>query len=182
MRAKSRILSALGVIIAVAVLVAACETKRSGRHPKDGAPGSAASRDLSKIPDAVPRVEPIRAANSRPYTVNGKTYIPRTRVEPFSQHGTASWYGRQFHGRTTAGGERYDMYAMTAAHPTLPIPSYARVTSLENGRSVVVRINDRGPFQRGRVIDLSYVAARKLGFIDKGTAKVKVEQIVPVSR
>jgi len=91
----------------------------------------------------------------------------------------ASWYGNRFHGKPTASGEKYDMYAMTAAHPILPIPSYARVTSLENGRSVVVRINDRGPFLHGRVVDLSYVAAWKLGFVDKGTARVEVEQIVP---
>jgi rare lipoprotein A len=100
-------------------------------------------------------------------------------VEPFRQRGAASWYGRRFHGRRTASGEPYNMYAMTAAHPTLPISSYARVTSLENGRSVVVRINDRGPFLRGRIMDLSYAAAEKLGYIKKGSAQVEIEQILP---
>jgi len=188
MFAGYRILRILGLAVAVSILGAACDTtpssapsgqKRGGGYYKDDGPGSASSKDLAKIPDAVPRAEPLRDRNNRPYRAQGKAYTPHTRVEPFSQRGVASWYGRRFHGRSTASGERYNMYAMTAAHPTLPIPSYARVTSLENGRSVVVRINDRGPFLHGRIIDLSYVAAWKLGFINKGSAKVEVEQIVP---
>ena len=180
MRSRCRILCILGVAaVAVSILIACDTSSKKGGYYKDDGPGRASSRDLSKIPDARPRVESVRAANSRPYTVNGKTYTPRTRVEPFRQQGMASWYGNRFHGKPTASGEKYDMYAMTAAHPILPIPSYARVTSLENGRSVVVRINDRGPFLHGRVVDLSYVAAWKLGFVDKGTARVEVEQIVP---
>jgi rare lipoprotein A len=187
MYAENRILHVLGAIVTVSVL-AACgttpshapsEQKRGGGYYKDDGPGSASSQKLAKIPDAVPRAEPLRAHNNRPYRVHGKTYTPRTRVESFRQRGVASWYGRRFHGRPTASGESYDMYAMTAAHPTLPIPSYARVTSLENGRSVVVRINDRGPFLHGRIIDLSYVAAWKLGYINKGSAQVEVEQILP---
>ncbi len=100
-------------------------------------------------------------------------------VQPFRQRGTASWYGKRFHGKKTASGEPYDMYAMSAAHPTLPIPSYARVTNLANGRSVIVRVNDRGPFHAGRVIDLSYAAAHKLGYIAQGSAQVEVEAIIP---
>jgi len=181
MRPGSRILCTLGVIVAVSILAVACGTsqKRSGGYYKDDGPGAASTRDLSKIPNAKPYAEPLRARNNQPYTVNGKTYTPRNNVAPFRQQGVASWYGNRFHGKPTASGEKYDMYAMTAAHPILPIPSYARVTSLESGRSVIVRINDRGPFLHGRAIDLSYVAAWKLGFVDKGTTKVEVEQIVP---
>jgi len=179
MRIGNRILRALGVLVAVSILAACTPQKRDGGYYKDDGPGRASSRDLSRIPDATPRVEPLHASKNRPYTVNGKTYTPRTRVEPFRQSGVASWYGRRFHGKSTASGEKYNMYAMTAAHPTLPIPSYVRVTSLENGRSVVVRVNDRGPFLHGRIIDLSYAAAGKLGYADKGSARVKIEQIVP---
>jgi rare lipoprotein A len=102
-----------------------------------------------------------------------------TSLQPFRQRGMASWYGKRYHGQKTSSGEVYDMYAMTAAHPTLPIPSYARVTNLANGRSVVVRINDRGPFRGTRIIDVSYVAAHKLGFIQAGQAQVDVEAVVP---
>jgi rare lipoprotein A len=105
--------------------------------------------------------------------------VPLTRVGPFQQRGTASWYGKRFHGGSTASGERYDMYKMSAAHPVLPIPSYARVTNLANGRSVVVRVNDRGPFHDGRIIDLSYAAAYKLGYVAAGSARVLVEQVIP---
>lgn len=193
MRTGSQMLRVFGGVVAAVMLLSACSTMSSrapsgqkrgaegGGYYKDDGPGDASSRDLSKIPDAAPRKEAIRSANNRPYRALGKTYTPHTRLEPFRQRGMASWYGRRFHGRRTASGERYDMYAMTAAHPTLPIPSYARVTSLENGRSVVVRVNDRGPFLRGRIIDLSYVAASKLGYIKKGSANVEVEQVLPGS-
>ena len=110
-------------------------------------------------PTPTPRAEPLHRYANRPYTVFGKGYRRLLRVQPFRQRGLASWYGKRFHGQKTSSGEPYDMYKMTAAHPTLPIPSYARVTNLANGRSVVVRVNDRGPFHAGRVIDLSYVAA-----------------------
>ena len=109
----------------------------------------------------------------------GKRYVPLTRVGPFQQKGIASWYGRRFHGNPTSSGEPYDMYKMTAAHPILPIPSFARVTNISNGRSVVVRINDRGPFHSNRIIDLSYAAAYKLGYVAAGSTRVLVEQIVP---
>jgi len=174
----------LGIAVVAVLLLPACSTspqKRGGGYYKDDGPGSVSSVELSKIPDAKPHAEPLRDRNNKPYTVNRKTYTPGTRVEPFRQSGIASWYGRRFHGRPTASGEKYNMYAMTAAHPTLPIPSYVRVTSLENGRSVVVRINDRGPFLHGRIIDLSYAAAGKLGYTSKGSARVEVEQIIPGS-
>ena len=113
----------------------------------------------------------------RPYTVLGQRYVPHTNEQPFRQTGAASWYGKKFHGRKTANGETYDMYAMTAAHPTLPLPSYAKVTRPSTGQSVIVRINDRGPFHRARIIDLSYVAAAKLGLIEPGSGTVVVEAI-----
>jgi rare lipoprotein A len=109
----------------------------------------------------------------------GRKYVPLTRVGIYKQRGTASWYGKRFHGSPTSSGERYDMYKMSAAHPILPIPSYARVTNLANGRSVVVRVNDRGPFHAGRAIDLSYAAAYRLGYVGHGSAQVEIEQIVP---
>ena len=154
-------------------------TPRGGGYYKDDGPESHPPSGLEKLPDAAPRTEPLISRLNRPYKALGKTYTPRTRLEPFRQRGVASWYGRRFHGKRTASGEPYNMYAMSAAHPTLPIPSYARVTRLSNGRSVVVRINDRGPFLHGRIIDLSYAAALKLGYIDTGSAEVEVEQLLP---
>lgn len=143
---------------------------------KDGGPGR--DLDVSHIPDAVPRPEVrTRAGNSNPYTVLGKTYYLVDNTTGFRQQGDASWYGTKFHGKRTANGEIYDMYGMTAAHKTLPIPSYVRVTNKNNGRSVVVRINDRGPFHSDRIIDLTYTAAKKLGFIKQGTAPVEVEYL-----
>jgi rare lipoprotein A len=137
--------------------------------------------NLAAIPDAVPRDEPLHRFANRPYEVLGSRYVPQTERRGFSQEGVASWYGKRFHGKKTASGEPYDMYAMTAAHPTLPIPSYVRVTSLANGQSVVVRINDRGPFHRQRIIDLSYTAATKLGYISQGSTRVRVEGLDPTA-
>lgn len=141
----------------------------------DGAPSR--DVDVEHIPDAVPKVEAVtRAGNRSPYTVLGKTYhINFKPSDTYTERGYASWYGTKFHGNNTANGEIYDMYAMTAAHKSLPIPSYVRVTNLENNKSVVVRINDRGPFHDGRIVDLSYVAAKKLDMLRKGTAPVKLE-------
>ena len=150
-----------------------------GGYYKDDGPGEKPPANLSEIPDAQPRREPLVAAANRPYTVFGRSYEPIGKVQSFQQTGVASWYGRRFHGQKTSSGEPYDMYGMTAAHPTLPIPSYARVTNLANGRSVVVRINDRGPFHSDRIIDLSYTAAYKLGYASAGSARVQVESIVP---
>ncbi len=153
--------------------------RRGGGYYLDDGPGDGPLPDLERIPDAQPRIEPLSRFANNPYVVFGKEYVPERGVRPFRQRGLASWYGRKFNGQRTASGEIYDMYAMTAAHPTLPIPSYARVTSVANGRSVIVRVNDRGPFWPGRVIDLSYAAAWKLGYVEQGSTMVEVEAIVP---
>ena len=150
---------------------------RGGGYYKDDGPGSAPPPNLGQIPDAEPKAEPPHRFANRPYKVFGTEYVPLTDARGFKQRGVASWYGRRFHGQKTASGELYDMYAMTAAHPTLPIPSYVRVTNLANGRSVVVRVNDRGPFHSSRVIDLSYAAAYKLGYIQAGSAQVELESV-----
>jgi len=151
---------------------------RGGYYLDDG-PGRQIPAAIGAIPDAQPRPEPLSRFANRPYEALGKRYVPLAAVQPFHERGLASWYGKRYHGRKTTSGEPYDMYAMTAAHPTLPIPSYARVTSTANGRSVVVRVNDRGPFLRGRVIDLSYAAAHRLGIVANGSGEVEVEAIVP---
>ena len=130
-------------------------------------------------PDMVVQTEPLHKTANLSYKVAGKRYQPTKKIESFSQTGKASWYGPGFHGKKTSSGERFDMNTLSAAHRTLPIPSYARVTNLSNGKSVVVRINDRGPFHGNRVMDLSKAAAKELGFIHTGTANVKVEQILP---
>jgi len=150
-----------------------------GAYYKDDGPGASPPPDLAAIPDAVPLREPLHRYANRPYQVFGKDYVPATSPAPFRQAGVASWYGRRYHGAPTSSGERYDMYAMTAAHPTLPIPSYVRVTNPANGRSVVVRVNDRGPFHSDRIIDLSYTAAWKLGYVEAGSARVEVESVLP---
>lgn len=136
--------------------------------------------DLDTVPDAVPREEPLsRSGNSPVYEVLGKTYRVMRSASGFSERGRASWYGKKFQGRTTASGERYDMFKMTAAHRTLPLPSYVRVTNLSNGRSVIVKVNDRGPFHAGRIIDLSYAAAHRLDIIRHGHAEVQIEALEP---
>jgi rare lipoprotein A len=151
----------------------------SGGYYKDDGPGEKLPANLDQIADAQPRVEPLHRYANRPYQVFGKEYVPLAFVQPYRQRGMASWYGKKFHGQRTASGETYDMYAMTAAHTTLPIPSYARVTRVATGRSVIVRINDRGPFHQGRIVDLSYAAALKLGFAHLGSAEVELESIEP---
>jgi len=153
----------------------------SGKYYKDDGPGDGLPANLDAIPDPVPRVEPLHRAANRPYTVFGREYVPATSLRPYRERGIASWYGRRYHGERTSTGDTYDMYAMTAAHPTLPLPSYARVTNLATGKSVVVRVNDRGPFLHDRLIDLSYVAAAKLGIAQKGSGEVEVEAIIPAS-
>ncbi|WP_332671638.1 septal ring lytic transglycosylase RlpA family protein [Aromatoleum sp.] len=152
---------------------------RGGAYYKDDGPGDDVPANLDDVPDAVPRVEPLHRFANRPYNVFGEDYVPATSVTASRERGRASWYGRRFHGKPTSSGEPYDMYGMTAAHPTLPIPSYARVTNPANGRSVVVRVNDRGPFHKNRIIDLSYTAAHRLGYVNAGSALVEVETIVP---
>jgi rare lipoprotein A len=150
-----------------------------GGYYKDDGPDEKPPANLASIPDAVPRTEPLHRYANRPYTVFGKAYSPVASRQPYKERGMASWYGKKFHGQKTSSGEAYDMYAMSAAHKTLPIPSYARVTNVKNGRSVVVRVNDRGPFHSDRIIDLSYAAAYKLGYIGAGSAMVEVESVEP---
>jgi len=175
----ARILRLLS-ICALCGLIAACgSSSRKGGYYKDDGPGDNPPANLDRVPDAVPKIEPLARGPNRPYTVLGKSFTPDTSGRPYRVQGRASWYGRKFHGKPTSNGERYDMYAMTAAHPTLPIPSYVRVTRVSTGRTVVLRVNDRGPFLGGRVIDLSYVAAYKLGVLAPGSAEVIVERIMP---
>jgi rare lipoprotein A len=160
-------------LLLLAVLAGCASGPRSGRDGAEARPPS----NLVAVPDAEPRVEPIRNGGpNKPYEVLGRSYTPLTQDRPVSEKGLASWYGRKFHGRPTASGELYDMYAMTAAHKTLPIPSYARIRNPANGREVIVRINDRGPFHGGRIVDLSYTAALKLGVLG-GVAPVELERI-----
>ncbi|MCF8197914.1 MAG: septal ring lytic transglycosylase RlpA family protein [Sulfuritalea sp.] len=155
------------------------DIKYSGGFYKDDGPGDAEPEDIEAIPDATPRDEPLHRFANKPYTVLGKSYVPQREILPYKARGIGSWYGRKFHGQKTSSGERYDMYGMTAAHPTLPIPSYVRVTNPANRKSVVVRVNDRGPFHDDRLIDLSWTAAHKLGYIGKGSTVVEVESILP---
>lgn len=153
------------------------KAKRPGGYYKDDGPGEVTPPNLDAIPDAVPKDEPLHRYANNPYEVFGQPYTPVRARGSYKIRGLASWYGKKFHGLKTASGEIYDMYGMTAAHPTLPIPSYVRVTNLGNDRSVVVRINDRGPFHPDRIIDLSYTAAYKLGYINAGSTMVEVERI-----
>ena len=150
---------------------------RGGGYYQDDGPGDNPPANLDQIENAEPRIEPLHRFANNPYAVFGQQYVPYKALARYRQRGVGSWYGRKFHGQRASGGEPYDMYAMTAAHATLPIPSYARVTNLANGRSVIVRVNDRGPFHSGRLIDLSYAAAYKLGYAEAGSASVEVEAI-----
>jgi rare lipoprotein A len=171
----------------LAIAIAGCGTapkpppaatpSRPGGFYQDDGPPLQVPADIMATPDAVPRIEPFHSGASRPYVALGRSYTPLTDDRPLVQRGLASWYGRQFHGNRTSTGEIYDMFAMTAAHPTMPLPSYARVTNLRNGATVIVRVNDRGPFRDGRVIDLSYAAAMRLGIAATGTGEVEVQRI-----
>ncbi|SSW61922.1 septal ring lytic transglycosylase RlpA family protein [Achromobacter agilis] len=171
------------LMLLLAIAVAGCSStggrKKGGGYYKDDGPDANPPSNLDQVPDAVPRVEPYASGANRPYVVFGQRYVPDTSGQPYKKRGIASWYGKKFHGNSTSIGESYDMYAMTAAHTTLPLPSYARVTSLVNGKTVVVRVNDRGPFHSDRIMDLSYVAAHKLGIIGPGSGQVIVEAIPP---
>ena len=173
MRASFRSLARL----ALAAVLSGCAS-HGGYYKGDG-PGGPPPVNLDKIADATPWAEPLNRGANTPYSALGRKYVPYTSLKAYRERGVATWYGRKFQGKRTASGERYDMYAMSAAHTILPIPSYARVTNLANGRSVVVRINDRGPFHADRIIDLSYAAAYKLGYVGAGSAKVEVEAILP---
>lgn len=165
----------------LAMMVAGCGSAppKSGGYYLDDGPGSSAPANLDSIPEPTPRAEPINKYTSRPYTVLGRTYVPYERPIPYKAKGIASWYGKRYHGKKTASGEIYDMYAMSAAHTLLALPSYARVTNVATGKAVVVRVNDRGPFLEGRLIDLSYAAAHRIGLIGRGSGLVEVEAILP---
>jgi len=177
------------VIAAALLLFAACAhapPRPSPAHPPAAAPSTTAlprnAPDANQVPDALPREEPRSAFGNPPfYYVAGHRYVVLPSSSGYSERGVASWYGTEFHGLRTSTGEPYDMFAMTAAHKTLPLPCYARVTNLSNGRSVVVRINDRGPFVANRIIDLSYSAAARLDMIRNGTAFVQVDVLNPAA-
>lgn len=158
---------------------AGASAKKGGGYYLNDGPGDNPPPNLDAVPDAVPKVEPLHRAANRPYTVLGQSYTPNPSLKAYKQVGVASWYGRRYHGQKTSVGEVYDMYGMTAAHPTLPLPSYVRVTNLKNRKSVVVRVNDRGPFHSDRLIDLSYTAAYKLDVLAGGSTMVEVELIDP---
>lgn len=163
--------------IATLLLISGCSSV-GPFAPEDGAP--AGDIDVAAIPDAVPRIEPrSRSGNPPNYVVNGRRYHLLDTAVGYRERGIASWYGTKFHGRRTSSGEPYDMYAMTAAHKSLPLPAYVRVTNLQNRRTTIVRVNDRGPFHPNRIIDLSYAAAKKLGIAANGTGLVEVEAITP---
>jgi rare lipoprotein A len=153
------------------------QTSNKGGYYLDDGPGENPPRNLDQIADAVPRAEKLHPYANQPYSALGQRFVPNVDARDYRVRGVASWYGKRYHGKATASGEIYDMYQMTAAHPILPIPSFARVTNLENNKSVIVRINDRGPFKRDRLIDLSYVAAHKLGYVLQGSADVEVEAV-----
>jgi rare lipoprotein A len=150
-----------------------------GAYYKDDGPGDNPPPGLELTLDAEPKIEPYSSSGNKPYVVFGKTYTPMLDDKPFSERGTGSWYGKKFHGQKTSSGELYDMYKMTAAHPTLPIPSYARITNLSNGKQVIVKINDRGPFHTNRIVDLSYTAALKLDYLGKGSSELLLERLLP---
>jgi rare lipoprotein A len=171
-------------LLMVATALAACSSvstrpAKPGGYYLDDGPGANPPANLEQIADAVPVREAVNRSTSRPYAVLGKTYTPFAQLQPYRARGRASWYGKRYHGQKTSNGEVYDMYAMSAAHPLLPLPCYVRVTNVENGKSVVVRVNDRGPFHDDRIIDLSYTAAYKLGFVAQGSAMVEIETILP---
>lgn len=153
------------------------ESTGKGGYYLDDGPSEDSAINLDSIPDAQPKPEELSTRANRPYIALEQQYTPMTAYTPYKEQGKASWYGKRYHGKRTSTGEIYDMYGMTAAHTTLPIPSYAKVTNPANGRSVIVRINDRGPFKNGRLIDLSYAAAYKLRIVDQGSAAVEVEAI-----
>ncbi len=170
------------LLLTSSLLLSACGSLPHDRYgfAQDSAPTK--DVDHSRIADAVPKVEPrSKYGNPKSYVVQGKRYTVRQSARGFVQTGDASWYGTKFHGHRTSSGEPYDMYAMTAAHKTIPIPSYVEVHNLDNQRKIIVRVNDRGPFVSGRIIDLSYVAAKKLGITTKGTGRVKIRVIDPAA-
>ena len=188
-RLPSVALASLLALVGLSAVLAGCASKpatkasagapRPGAYYKDDGPAAVTPSDLDQIPDAQPRDEPLHRFANRPYNVFGVDYKPMTSLATLRQRGVASWYGRKFHGQKTAIGEVYDMFAMTAAHPTAPLPSFARVTHPRTGKTVIVRINDRGPFHAGRIVDLSYAAAHRIGIAQGGSGDVELELLVP---
>lgn len=164
-------------LLIVVVSLAGCGTMRGGGYYQNDGPPKGSRVDTSTIADAIPRVEPRSESGNGPYIVFGTTYYPLREAKDYRERGIASWYGKKFHGKRTSSGEPYDMYAMTAAHRTLPLPSYVRVRNLRNGRAVIVRVNDRGPFLHNRLIDLSYAAALRLDIVSTGTGVVEIETL-----
>jgi len=164
-----------GAALAAVLLLSACANR--GGYYKDDGPPDRHPVDMDSIPEPVPRDEPRSRTGNDPYVALGQHYVPMREAVDYREKGTASWYGKRFHGKRTSSGEKYDMYKMTAAHRTLPLPSYVRVTNLDNGESIIVRVNDRGPFLHDRLIDLSYAAAHRLGIIATGTGRVRVETV-----
>lgn len=174
------------IALLAALLAAGCASAPSrtaspkpGGYYLDDGPGAHPPPNLDGVAEPIPKLEPINKYTSRPYAVLGRAYAPYSQLTPYKARGVASWYGKRYHGQKTSSGEIYDMYAMTAAHTLLPLPSYARVTNVATGQSIVVRVNDRGPFHEDRLIDLSYVAAQRLGLLGRGSGLVQVEAIIP---
>ena len=170
------------LLILLCVFLASCGGNKAAKDSaRDSAPESREVKvDIDKVPDAVPRAEPkSKYGNPKSYVVFEKRYYVLESSKDFVQKGIASWYGKKFHGRRTSSGETYDMYAMTAAHKSLPLPTYVEVTNLKNKRSIIVKVNDRGPFHQNRIIDLSYTAARKLDIVANGTGLVEIRAIDP---
>jgi len=186
MRSVLPICSGPGLVLVLALSLAACSTtkvqptKAGGRYYlNDGPPKGVTQAQIDAVKEPVPRAERFVSGTLKPYVAMGNSFRPMVKLAPYHARGVASWYGTRYHGLPTASGELYDVMKLTAAHPILPIPSYVRVTNLENGRTVVVRVNDRGPFLSDRLIDLSYVAAAKLGYAAKGSALVEIDVILP---
>ena len=168
------------ILLPLLVLITGCGTlQQPGGYYEDDGPETSPPVDIASIPDAVAKLEPRSASGNKPYVVFGVTYTPLPESIGYRERGITSWYGKKFHGRRTSSGEPYDMYAMTAAHKTLPLPSYVRVRNMQNNRTIVVRVNDRGPFLHNRLIDLSYAAAAKLGILGTGTGVVEIEAVSP---
>ncbi len=169
----------------LALSLAACSTPnvqpaKAGRYYlNDGPPKGITQAQIDAVKEPVPRAERFVPGTLKPYIAMGNSYRPMSKLAPYHARGLASWYGTRYQGLPTAGGEFYDAMKLTAAHPILPIPCYVRVTNVENGRTIIVRVNDRGPFLSDRIIDLSYVAAAKLGYAAKGSAMVEIDVILP---
>ena len=174
--ARPVVVGLLGLLLTSCALI----RESGGRYYADDGPPGGSGANPASVPNPVPRVEELSAIGNAPYTALGTRYYPVATAKGYQERGLASWYGRMFHGRHTSSGEVYDMYAMTAAHRTLPLPTYVKVKALDTGQEVIARVNDRAPFMGGRIIDLSFMAAKKLGIVVRGTAKGEVTAITPV--